>query len=330
VIKKWREWVLNKEDSFKVIEAAWKAGINFFDTADMYSNGVSEEILGYAIKTLGIPRDEIVIATKCFAEMKKKEPLNDGKKPITNSIKVNNQGLNRKHIFEACEASLKRLNTDYIDLYQIHRWDSTTPIEETMKALHDLVQMGKVRYIGASTMFAWQFAKAQEVALKNGWTTFTSMQNLYNLVYREEERDMIPLCYSQGVGLIPWSPLARGYLTRTNDPATNKATVREQVEDQLTVGWFDEHTAKIRDVLHKIAKEKKVSAATLATAWVLHQAPVSSAIVGISKASQLDDAIAAINVKLTDKELDELEVHYRPRDLQGMWPKPKLSIRAKL
>jgi len=282
------------------------------------------------LKNLKIPRDEIVIATKVYFEMKKKEPLSGGDKTISNSITVNNQGLSRKHIFEACEASLKRLGTSYIDLYQIHRWDDTTPIAETMKALHDLVVSGKVRYIGASTMFAWQFAQAQEVALVNGWTRFVSMQNLYNLVYREEERDMNPLCYSQGVGLIPWSPLARGYLARKPGVVTEREKEYKEKLPQVGSGWVDESTEAVRTVVQKLAQEKKVSAVEIALGWLLHQAPVSSVIVGVSKISQLEDALRAVHVKLSDEQLDELEKPYKPRSLQGFIPAPKLGIRVKL
>jgi len=313
--KKWREWMLPKEEGFKLIEAAWKAGINFYDTADMYSNGVSEEILGAAIKELGIPRDEIVIATKLFHEIIKPEPLNNNTTRIKNSIKENNKKLSRKHIFDACEASLKRLGTDYIDLYQIHRWDNDTPIEETMKALHDLVQMGKVRYIGASTMWAWQFAKAQRVAMLNHWTPFVSMQNLYNLVYREEEREMIPMCQDMGVGIIPWSPLARGFLAR-NDDEKDK-TSREQGEKDRTSGWFDESSYAIRNAIHKIAEERKCGPVEIAIAWLLHKDAVTAPIIGVSKVEHLHANLRALNIKLTSTELQTLESLYKPRNILG-------------
>jgi len=319
--KNWMPWVMEKDDGVKLVEKAWKAGINFFDTANVYSQGRSEEILGFAIEHLGIPRDEIVIATKLFAPMVKKEPLNDGNKAIKNTITVNNSGLCRKAIFEQCEASLKRLKTNYIDLYQIHRWDPETPIEETMKALHDLVQSGKVHYIGASTMYAWQFAKAQHVAMKNGWTPFVSMQNFYNLVYREEEREMMPMCYDMGVGVIPWSPLMRGYLARRRDQ-DDAQSVRFQAESKnpRTKQLFEQADSTqrdIREVVRTIAEERKVSPSEVAIAWVLSKPFVSSAIVGVSKPEQLDDAINSVNFTLTEKEISRLEAPYTPRRLMG-------------
>jgi len=317
--KKWMGgWVMEKDQAYKIIERAWKAGINFFDTADAYSNGVSEEILGSAIRDLGIPRDEMVIATKLFFPFAKQEPLHDGKKAITKSIPVNNYGLSRKHIFESIEGSLKRLQTDYVDLYQIHRWDYETPIEETMKALHDLVQSGKVRYLGASTMHAWQFAKAQHVAIVNGWTPFSSMQNLYNLVYREEEREVIPMCVDQGVGIIPWSPLHRGYLAR---PSDKSGSVREKAESsnpRLSSYWVDETSiAAIRDTVKQISDERKVSMAEVALAWVLSKETITSPIVGVSKMEQLEQALSALQLKLTEKELQRLEAPYKPRSILG-------------
>jgi len=312
-----------------IIEKAWSSGINFFDTADAYGQGKSEEFLGDALRDLGIPRDEIVIATKCFFEMVKPDPLHDGKKAIKNSIKVNNGGLSRKHIFEACEASLKRLKVDYIDLYQIHRLDPDTPIAETMKALHDLVQAGKVRYIGASSMYAWEFAKMQEIAKANGWTQFVSMQNLYNVIYREEEREMIPYCEHEGVGLIPWSPLAGGYLVRKNDPKAQPATEREKLNLQ-TFGWgdwYDANTDKIRAVLHQIADSRKASYSTVALAWVLHQRPITAPIIGVSKLAQLDDSIAALSFQFSSEELDKLEQPYTPRRISQL---PIPSFRSKL
>jgi len=307
--------MLGKEEAFKLIEVAWKAGINFYDTADMYSQGVSEEILGAAVKELGIPRDEIVIATKVFHEIVKPEPLNNGLKPIKNSIKENNKKLSRKHIFDACEASLKRLGTDYIDLYQIHRWDNDTPIEETMKALHDLVQSGKVRYLGASTMWAWQFAKAQRVAMLNHWTPFVCMQNLYNLVYREEEREMIPMCVDLGVGIIPWSPLARGFLARK--PDEKEKTSREEGEQDRTAGWFDESSLAIRSAVHKLAQERKVTPVEIAIAWLLSKDSVTAPIIGVSKVEHLETNIRALSIKLTDAEIQTLESLYKPRSVLG-------------
>jgi len=252
--------------------------------------------------------------------MMKKAPLNDGKKAITKSIMVNNSGLSRKHIFEQCEASLKRLKTNYIDLYQIHRWDPETPIEETMKALHDLVESGKVRYIGASSMWAWQFAKAQHIAMKNGWTPFVSMQNFYNLVYREEEREMMPMCYDMGVGVIPWSPLMRGFLARRRGQ-DEKQSARFQAESanpRLSI-YLKEDTMsnEVREVVRTIADERKVSPSEVAIAWVLSKPFISSAIVGVSKPEQLDDAINSVQLTLTEKEISRLEVPYAPRRILG-------------
>jgi len=243
----------------------------------------------------------------------KKEPLHDGKKGVTNSIQVNNRGLSRKHIFEAIEGSLKRLQMDYIDLYQIHRWDDETPIEETMKALHDVVQSGKARYIGASTMHAWQFAKAQHVAIINGWTPFVSMQNLYNLVYREEEREMNPLCLDQGIGVIPWSPLQGGYLARPS--SDSEPTAREKMESkiQLFTPMNRENSPAVREAVKIIADKRKVSMAEVALAWLLSKEVVTAPIIGVSKMSQLEDAIKAVSLKLTEKEIEALEANYKPR-----------------
>jgi len=317
-----RGWNIEKDDAVKIVETAWKAGVNFFDTANVYNQGESETILGAAIKELGIPRNEVVIATKVYAEMIKPEGS------AMPSIKENNKGLSRKHIFEAVEASLQRLQTSYIDLYQIHRWDNDTPIEETMKALHDLVEAGKVRYIGASTMFAWQFIKAQTVAEVNGWTKFVSMQNLYNLVYREEEKEMNRYCAETGVGLIPWSPLAGGYLARE---ASSTKTAREETSAPFRNNWFDESTDKVRQVVLSIAKKRQVTPAEVALAWVLQMEGVTSPIIGVSQPSQLAPLLKAVNLKLTESEFDELALHYRPRDLQGYFPTgPKFGRRAKL
>jgi len=225
--------------------------------------------------------------------------LNDGKLPVKKSIPVNAGGLSRKSLFAAVDAALKRLQTDYIDLYTLARWDNNTPIKETMKALHDLVQAGKLRYIGASTMYAWQFSKAQYIAAKHGWTQFVAMQNLYNLVYREEEREMIPLCNDMGVGVTPWSPLAHGYLVKTEHPTQDDAGKR--------AGWYDDGSKKILEVVNKLAKEKKVSNAQIAIAWLLSKEDVTSPIVGVTSIKNLEDSIAALNVKLSNDEIAELE-----------------------
>jgi len=282
--------------------------------------------LGEAIKKLGIPREEIVIATKAYFEIPRSaEEKQNYRSP---SITVNRGGLSRKHLFEAVEASLQRLGTSYIDLYQIHRWDEKTPIEETMRALHDLVQSGKVRYIGASTMFAWQFIQAQTVAKVNGWTQFVSMQNLYNLVYREEEREVNRYCAETGVGVIPWSPLAGGYLARLAE----EQSIRSQGEktSPYRQGWFDESTEKIREVVRRIANERKVEPTEVALAWLFRMEGVTAPIIGVSKLSQLDAAIRSVHLQLSDSELDELAKHYQPRKLQGWNPAPVFGRRARL
>jgi len=322
-----KSWMMEKDLALKVVEAAWKGGINFFDTADRYSDGESERILGACIKELGIPRNEVVIATKVFGPMTRAARAGDSKSKI-NPILVNHQGLSRKHIFDAVEGSLERLQTSYIDLYQIHRWDDTTPIEETMLALHDLVKSGKVHYIGASTMFCWQFVTAQEVAKRNGWTQFVSMQNLYNLVYREEEKEMNRYCAETGVGIIPWSPLSGGHLARGPDaPETHRSAISKQMRP----GWFDESSEKVRSVVLKIAKERNVTPTEVSLAWLLHMEGVTAPIVGVSKLSHLEAALKSVKLKLSAKELDELAEHYKPRSIQGFFPPPKFGRRkAKL
>src|SRR5215207_7998616 len=248
----WRDWVLDEEARRPFFRRALEAGINFFDTADVYSVGISEEVTGRALKDLA-QRDEVVIATKVF------NPMGD---------KPNQKGLSRKHIMESIDNSLRRLETDYVDLYQIHRWDDETPIEETMEALHDVVKAGKARYIGASSMYAWQFAKAQHVAEKNGWTRFVAMQNHYNLVYREEEREMIPLCVAEGVGVIPWSPLARGRLARTT-PSPSEGTTRAG-NDQYAVDLYDSPSDNdVIAAVRKVAEEIEAKPAEVALAWLL-------------------------------------------------------------
>lgn len=300
---KWRDWVLEEEEARPFVKRALELGINFFDTSDMYSLGVSEEITGRALNDMAI-REEIVVATKVFFAQ------GDG---------PNRKGLSRKHIFDACDASLKRLNMDYIDLYQIHRFDPNTPIEETMEALNDLVRSGKVRYIGASSMYAWQFAKAQHIAEKNGWTKFVSMQNHYNLVYREEEREMNPLCLDQGVGLIPWSPLARGFLTGNRsksdvDKEANQgaATKRAQTDTFGHNLYYTDSDFQIVERLKTVAEQKQVKPAQLALAWLLAKPGVSAPIIGASKMYQLEEAVVAASIKLTEDEIKTLEELYQP------------------
>ena len=294
-------WVLNEEQSRPFFVRALELGINFFDTANVYSIGVSEEVLGRAIRDL-TRRDEVVIATKAEGRMR------DG---------PNGRGLSRKALMSEVDASLWRLGTDYIDLYQIHRLDRETPMEETLEALHDIVKAGKARYIGACSMHAWQFMKALGLQSRNGWTQFISMQNEYNLLYREEEREMLPLCRSEGVGVIPWSPLARGRLTRPW--ADSDVTSRAQLD---TVGkmLFDKTVdldRPVADRLGEVAAARGVSYAQIALAWVLHNPGVTAPIIGASKPHHLEDAAAALQLKLSREEITALEQPYRPHDVVG-------------
>lgn len=315
----WRPWVLDEEASRPFVRRAVEAGVNFFDTANMYSNGLSEVVTGKLLKEYA-KREEVVIATKVFFpvsdDMSVDAPTAKGK------LRPNTSGLSRKHILHAVDASLQRLGTDYIDLYQIHRWDRGTPIEETMEALHDVVKAGKVRYIGASSMWAWQFAKAQQIAKERGLTQFVSMQNHYNLLYREEEREMIPLCHDQKVALIPWSPLARGFLAGNRKPedrdasANNSATSRAKTDELALRYYYGDADFEIVDALTRLAQQKGVSNAQLAYAWLLHKG-VTAPIVGASKLPQLEQALTAIRVSLTPEEIVELEAPYRPHPIIG-------------
>ncbi|MEP0872564.1 aldo/keto reductase [Trichocoleus desertorum AS-A10] len=297
----WRDWVLPEAESRPFIQRALEAGINFFDTADMYSKGVSEEVLGRSLKDLS-RRDQVVIATKVY------NPMGPG---------PNDRGLSRKHIFDSIDASLRRLQTDYVDLYQIHRWDDETPIEETLEALHDVVKSGKVRYIGASSMYAWQFAKALYTADLHGWTRFVSMQNHYNLVYREEEREMLPLCRDQGIGVIPWSPLARGFLAGNRQQRGDGATARAKSDDFAHRLYYEEGDFQVVDRVVGLAKNRGVAPAQIALAWLLHQPGVTAPIIGASKLQHLEDAIAAIDLALDATELAALEQPYRPHPVLG-------------
>jgi len=298
----WRDWVLGEEESRPFIKRALEAGINFFDTADVYSVGRSEEIVGKALKDMA-KRDNVVLATKVCGVM---------------SDDVNDRGLSRKHIMSSIDNSLRRLQTDYVDLYQIHRFDPTTPVEETIEALHDVVKAGKARYIGASSMYAWQFSKYLYTQEKLGAVKFVSMQNFYNLVYREEEREMVPLCKDQGVGMIPWSPLARGFLAGNRSRDGEAQTTRAKSDANiLTPNAFRESDYAIRDRLNETAAAKGVSAAQLALAWLIHNPVVSAPIVGASKMKHLDDAIAAAGVKLTDDEAKGLSKGYETRRIMG-------------
>lgn len=297
--KAWRDWVLEEADSRPFFEKALENGINFFDTADMYSLGVSEEITGKALKDLA-RRDEVVIATKVY------QPMGDA---------PNRGGLSRKHIMDAVDDSLRRLQTDYIDLYQIHRWDFDTPIEETIDALSDVVRSGKVRYIGASSMRAYQLAQALYKADGRGAVRFVSMQNHYNLLYREEEREMMPLCAEEGLGVIPWSPLARGYLTRP--PGSRDATARGQVENIARRLYTHEGDDEIIRRVAELAGRYDVSQAQIALAWMLHKPFVTAPIVGATKMPHLEDAIAALNVNLSAEDMTYLEEPYVPRAVAG-------------
>ncbi len=297
----WNAWVLDEEASRPFFQQALEQGINFFDTADVYSIGVSEEVTGRALRDFA-KRDEIVLATKVFSQM--------GPKP-------NQRGLSRKHIMQSIDDSLRRLGTDYVDLYQIHRWDSETPIEETMEALHDVVKAGKARYTGASSMYAWQFVKAQYLAQMNGWTRFVSMQNHYNLVYREEEREVIPYCRAEGIALIPWSPLARGFLVGNHKRDKTGETIRSKTDALLHDRYYQDNDFDVLDRLLDLAKRLDVKPVQLALAWVLHKPGVTSPIIGASKPGHLDDAIAAMSIKLSAEDIAFLEEPYIPHRIAG-------------
>jgi aryl-alcohol dehydrogenase-like predicted oxidoreductase len=292
-------WSLNEEESRPFIKKALELGINFFDTANVYSDGTSEEIVGRALKEFA-RRDEVVIATKVFFRMRQGP---------------NGAGLSRKAIMSEIDNSLRRLGTDYVDLYQIHRFDNTTPIEETMEALHDIVKAGKARYIGASSMYAWQFLKAQHVAERNGWTQFVSMQNLLNLLYREEEREMLPLCRSEGIGVIPWSPLAKGRLTRDWDEKTARSEIDEA--GQRLVAAMVDADRKIVEKVAEIAAKRGIPRAQVALAWVLQKEQVTAPIIGATKLNHLEDSVAALTVKLDSNEIVSLEEPYVPHQVYG-------------
>ncbi|KAJ3040574.1 hypothetical protein HDV00_010754 [Rhizophlyctis rosea] len=317
--KQWQEWVLERDEAFPIIKKAWDAGINFWDTADVYSNGESEKILGEALVKFNIPRDQVVIATKLFSPSIEDKPgLRAFGKPFNKPPFVNKGGLSRKHVFDAVEASLRRLGTTYIDLYQIHRWDYNTPIEETMEALNDLVRLGKVRYIGASSMHAWQFAKAQAVAEKNGWTKFVSMQNFYNVIYREEEREMLPFCYDSGVAVIPWSPLARGVLTKTEGTTSVRANSDQaRVLREQTPAHIKDAQEKIASRVEELAKKYNATKAQIALAWLYTKPVVTSPIVGINKEHYIDDLLGAQKVKLTEEDAKWLEELYVTQPIVG-------------
>ncbi|MDO7907910.1 aldo/keto reductase [Paenibacillus sp. JX-17] len=292
-------WTLGEEESRPFIRKALDLGINFFDTANVYSDGTSEEIVGRALRDFA-SRDEVVIATKVHGTMRKGP---------------NGGGLSRKAIMTEIDHSLRRLGTDYVDLYQIHRWDYETPIEETMEALHDVVKAGKARYIGASSMYAWQFLKSLHVADSHGWTRFVSMQNYVNLLYREEEREMLPLCASEGIGVIPWSPLARGRLTRDWD-TTSARSETDEFGKTLYAKTADADR-QVVEAVAAIAAERGVPRAQIALAWVLQKQPITSPIIGATKEHHLDDAVAALHIQLTEAEVQALEAPYVPHTVTG-------------
>ena len=294
------EWTLGEEESRPIIRKAVEAGINFFDTANVYSDGTSEEIVGRALKELA-RREEVVIATKVYSRMR----------PGPNGA-----GLSRKAIMQEIDASLRRLDTDYVDLYQIHRFDRATPIEETLEALHDVVKSGKARYIGASSMYAWQFATMLHTAQARGWTRFVTMQNYLNLLYREEEREMLPLCAAEGIGVIPWSPLARGRLTRAWDTSTKRSGT--DAFGKSLYASTEEADKAVVDRVAEVARKRGVSLAEVALAWVLAKPEVSAPIVGASKASHLDDALKALELKLGAEEIARLEEPYAPHAVVGI------------
>jgi 1-deoxyxylulose-5-phosphate synthase len=300
--KAWREWILEEADARPFVKRALDAGINFFDTADVYSLGDSERVTGKLFKDLGVNRQNIIVATKVNGQM---------------SDDINDRGLSRKHILDSIDKSLQRLQMDYVDLYQIHRWDYEVPIEETLEALNDVVRAGKARYIGASSMFAWQFAKALHISETHGWTKFVSMQNHYNLVYREEEREIIPLCIDQGIGLIPWSPMARGFFAGDRKRGGGGETTRANSDPFANGLYFRDEDFTVADRAADIAKGHNMTASQIALAWILHKPYVHSPIIGATKMDHLDQAIAALDIKLSDEEMKKLEEPYKPHPILG-------------
>lgn len=298
---KWRDWVLDEQDARPFFKRAIELGINFFDTANMYSLGMSEEVTGRALKDFA-RRDEVVVATKVF------NPMGPG---------PNARGLSRKHIMDAIDGSLRRLGTEYVDLYQIHRWDPDTPLEETLEALNDVVHAGKARYIGASSMYAWQFAKALLVAEAHGWTRFVSMQNHYNLVYREEEREMIPLCVDQGVGVIPWSPLARGFLAGNRTQEKSGVTTRSKSDEFAHRMYYQPEDFTIVDRVKVVSQTIGKTMPQVALAWMLSKPYITAPIVGASKPAHLEQAVDAVSIRLTTEQLKTMEEPYRPHQILG-------------
>lgn len=299
---KWRDWVLDERDAVPFYKRALDLGITFFDTADVYSNGESEVVTGRALKQIGAARENVIVATKVF------NPMGSG---------PNQRGLSRKHIMHAIDASLTRLGLDHVDLYQIHRFDPTTPIEETMEALSDVVKAGKALYIGASSMYAWQFAKMQQAATENGFSRFVTMQNHYNLIYREEEREMIPLCVDQGIGIIPWSPLARGFLAGNRRRQDFGETKRAKGDEMAQRMYYQDSDFRVVDRVGEVAQRRGVSNACVALAWMLSKPYVTAPIIGASKLEQLDDLAKAVDLKLAAEEIKALEEPYAPHPILG-------------
>ncbi len=297
----WRPWVLNENESRPFLKRALELGINFFDTADMYSRGVSEQILGRAIRDFA-KREDVVVGTKVFF------PMSDD---------PNDQGLSRRHILQSIDSSLKRLQMDYVDLYQIHRYDYETPLEETLEALHEVVQSGKARYIGASSMFAWQFARSLYTADLRNWSRFASMQNHYNLIYREEEREMLPLCRSEGIAVIPWSPLARGFFAGNRRKIDWGDTLRAKTDDYAQKLYFQDSDFLIADRVSELARRRAVSPVQIALAWVLHQPGIAAPIIGATKLDQLEQSAAALEIELSHEELNFLQELYQPHPVLG-------------
>src|SRR5688572_30340900 len=298
----WRDWVMGEAESLPFIKRALDHGINFFDTADMYSVGQSEVVLGNSLKKLGVQRDKVVIATKVH------NPMGDD---------PNQRGQSRKHIRHAIDDSLRRLGVDYVDLYQIHRFDPNTPMEEALEALNDVVKAGKALYIGASSMYAWQFAKMLHLSDKLGLARFVTMQNHYNLVYREEEREMNPLCQAEGVGLIPWSPLARGFLTRNRPKGSSGETTRAQNDGFSKHLYKEDSDFDVVERVSQLAERRGVTNAEVALAWMLHKPAVTAPIIGATKLSHIDDAVRAVELKLSAEEVAALEEPYKPHAVLG-------------
>ena len=300
---KWRAWILDEDAARPIVRRAIELGINFFDTADMYSRGESEVVTGRLLGEFGLSRECMVVATKVF------NPMGDD---------PNQKGLSRKHIMHAIDNSLRRLQMDYVDLYQIHRYDYDTPIEETMQALDDIVRAGKARYIGASSMYAWQFAQMQYAADLHGWTRFVTMQNHYNVVYREEEREMIPYCIDEGIGIIPWSPLARGFVVGNRSRTEKSGETKRAQTDEYAQGLYYQQTDfEVVDRITEIAKERGVSNAQIALAWILHQPGVTAPIIGASKIEHLEDLVKAVDLKLSEDEMKKLNEVYQPHAVLG-------------